>query len=647
MGLFDALFGSRNKTTTTQSTSQTANNTSSTQIDPRIMQQIYANIDEANRVAGGWNPATITGPAVFTPDQLEAFRLARGVATAGQESTNQAQAAALAAAGYTPQQITAATYSPTAFDGAGTTYNAQQWNGPTGYDAQGYNAQGYQAVGAQSQGYDAAEVGDAQGYDAATARAAQLNRGQIRDISGGSTLDRLPSYLQGFGSTYQQGVIDSTLQDLDRARIMATQNNDAAAARAGAWGSRRDILDAETNRGFADAAARASAELRNQGYQTALGALSADQQRELAAAAANQNADTSVFGANANLEQTTNLANLDAANQAAQFRAQAQNQFALTNAEAENLARQFTANAANETSLANAAAATIANRDNAAATNAAREFGAGATNTARANSTALGAQVGLANSGAVNTANAANANTRATIGLANTAAANTAGAFNANSANQAAASNQAAGLTGNAQRLTAAGTLAGVGAQQQGMAVTGVNALNTTGTQQQAQNQAVIDVQNANAQNAANADLQRLGIRQSAMSGVPYGTTTTSSGTNTGSMSGTATTVATPSVIGAIGQIGGLVAGIASDKRLKKNVIRIGSPMTKVKRMTGVNYNWKDGGAPDSGLLAQDVEKAAPSAVRTINGVKHYNPAPVLGLLVEGMKELDRKVARR
>jgi hypothetical protein len=83
-----------------------------------------------------------------------------------------------------------------------------------------------------------------------------------------------------------------------------------------------------------------------------------------------------------------------------------------------------------------------------------------------------------------------------------------------------------------------------------------------------------------------------------------------------------------------------------SDKRMKKNIIRIGSPLMKVKRMTGVNYDWKGGGA-DSGLLAQDVAKASPRAVRTIGGIKAYNPAPVLGLLVESVKELDKRMAKR
>ena len=658
--------GKGNKTTTKTDQTQTSNNTASTTIDPIIQQQVYKNIEDANKTAAGYTPATIGGPAGFTADQLAAFEAARKIGGTGSESVAAGKDAAMRAAGYTPDQIKAATYDPAMFQG-NANYTAQGFNGPTGY-----NAQGYQAATAASQGYDAAKAQGEQGYNTTQAQAASLNRGQIRDISGGNTLEQLPQYLRGFDQSYQQNVIDSALNDLNRARIMTTQSNDAAAARAGAFGSRRDILDAETNRGFADAAARTSAELRNQGFQTALGSLSQDQQRQLAAGAANQNADSSVYGANANLQQSANLSNAEAINQAAAFKAQAANQFTLTNAQAENQARAMAAESANSAALANAQMATSANQDNAAAQNAARQYSLG-----------LGAQVGTSNAAAQNAAGQFNAGQNVTVGLANQGAANAAGQFNANSTNQAAGANQAAGLTGNAQTLAAGQTLANIGGQEQGMAINGANALNSVGTQQQGYNQSVVDVDNANADRQAQAEIERLRIQKSGLEGAVYGTTQTGSGTNTSQgtqtvnqQQGWGTTLA--GLVGTGLQIGGafasggasLAAGAKlpgsstipggfsnagamlpgtstfSDKRMKKNIIRIGSPLMKVKRMTGVNYDWKGGGA-DSGLLAQDVAKASPRAVKTIGGIKAYNPAPVLGLLVESVKELDRKVAKR
>lgn len=662
--------GKGSKTTTTSNQTQTQNQQgqNSTTIDPVIQGQVYKNIEAANQTAAGYTPATIGGPAGFTADQLAAFEAARKIGGAGQGTLQTGIDAATAAAGYTPDRIGASTYAPSMMTGK-TGYDAATFNGPTNYQAEGYKA-----ATAASQGYDAALAEGAQGYQAQQAQAAQINRGNVRDINATSTVDKLPSYLKSFDTSYQQNVIDQALKDLDRSRVMTMQGSDAAAARAGAWGSRRDILDAETNRGFADAAARTSADLRNQGFQTALGALTQDQQRELAASAANQNADTSVYGANAQLQQGTNLANVDAANQASQFGAQSNNAFTLSNQQARNQAAAFGAEAANQASIENAGAANDASRYTAGARNQAAEFGLG-----------LGAQIGMNNQAAQNTAGQFNAGQAFNQNAANQNATNTAGAFNAGQTQSAAGVNAGNALAGNAQRLAAGQTLAGMGGQQQDMAVTGANALNSVGTQQQQLDQARIDVANQNAQNAANADLMRLGIQQSGMNGAVYGSTTNSTGSSTGNSSGTQTVQTQPSlgssIMSAVGTIGGLassflpgaglMAGSAkklpgtstiprgftagdmlpgsltvSDERMKKNVIRIGSPLKKVKKMTGVNYDWKDGGA-DSGLLAQDVAKASPRAVKTIGGIKAYNPAPVLGLLVESVKELDRKVARR
>ncbi len=622
-------WGSKQKQTTTSE--QRQDNRSTSTVDPIIQQQVYDNIRRANEVADGWTPATIGGPAGFTPDQLAAFQAARGVGSAGSASTTAAMEAAMKAAGYTPDQIKAATYEAAMVDKAGTTYDANQWSGPTSYEAQGYKS-----VNATSEGYDAAKAEGAEGYTAREAEAAALNRGQVRDLRAGNTLEQLPGYLQNFDHAYQSDVIDSAINDLDRARVRTIQGDDATAARAGAWGSRRDLMTAETNRGFADAVARTSADLRNKGFQTALSTLSADQQRQLAAELANQEADVSVHGSNASLRQSTNLSNAEMANLAARHRADAVNSFTLTNAEAENEARRFGADAANTTSLANAENATLANKDNAAATNEARRVGV-----------QLGADVGLANSRSVNDARANNATNRVTLATGDQRATNDARSFNADSANRVGTANQNANVTANGQRITAAGTLADVGRQQQDMAVAGATALNKIGTQQQDYDQSVIDVNNANAQNAANAEVHRLGIRQSGLNGAVYGTTTTGSGTSSGT--GTTTTTTSPGlgqIIGTGLQVAGPIIGaIKSDKRLKHNIKTIGDPLAKVRKLRGVNYNW-NGGGKDAGLLAQDVERALPAAKRDMGGgVKGYDPAPVLGLMAEAIKALERKVA--
>lgn len=102
------------------------------------------------------------------------------------------------------------------------------------------------------------------------------------DIAGG---------IQGFLDPFTTGVIDTTLSDLDRARQLAQTGNAGAATQAGAFGgSRHAILEAETNRAFADQAARTAAQLRSQGFGQALDAATRQAGLGLQAGMANQGA---------------------------------------------------------------------------------------------------------------------------------------------------------------------------------------------------------------------------------------------------------------------------------------------------------------------------------------------------------------------
>lgn len=91
---------------------------------------------------------------------------------------------------------------------------------------------------------------------------------------------------------YTQGVIDTSLADMERQRMMQQQQIGAQAASAGAFGgSRQGLVEAETNRGFAEQGGMLASQLRNQGFQTALGASQQDVTRQLQAAMANQAAN--------------------------------------------------------------------------------------------------------------------------------------------------------------------------------------------------------------------------------------------------------------------------------------------------------------------------------------------------------------------
>lgn len=103
--------------------------------------------------------------------------------------------------------------------------------------------------------------------------------------------------LAQFQNPYQQQVFDQGMQGLDRARMMAMNDVGAQATRAGAFGgSRHGVAEAETNRGFADAAGNLSANLASQGFNTALQAGQNQQQLQMQGAGQLGNLSNLGFG---------------------------------------------------------------------------------------------------------------------------------------------------------------------------------------------------------------------------------------------------------------------------------------------------------------------------------------------------------------
>lgn len=157
---------------------------------------------------------------------------------------------------------------------------------------------------------------NAAGYNADTYNdAANVQAGQV----GGRSLNR-------YMNPYTDQVIDTTMADMDRARMMAQNSNGAAASAAGAFGgSRHGLVEAETNRAFADQAGQMAAGLRQGGFQNAQQAAFQDIGNTMQADFANQastNAQRQFNTAARNNQRQFNAGNrqqANAANMGAQF----------------------------------------------------------------------------------------------------------------------------------------------------------------------------------------------------------------------------------------------------------------------------------------------------------------------------------------
>jgi len=405
---------------------------STSTVDPRIMQMLQSNYQNAQNVANRpYQPYTGQLTAGLTPSQEQAGTLLQAAPFLGQDALNAGINAGVSGTRYQapligPPSATAATAQPGLLSGVN---QAQPPVAP--YNNMTASLMNPALAGPAAQfspvSFNAASAGPA-----ATANAARIDMGSLPLLSSPNGLGQLSSYI----NPYTQDVANSTMNLLNQQNQTALNNTNQNATAENAFGGDRNaVADALTNQYYAQQAANTLANLNSQGFNTAAGLLQQNQQMGLQAGQQNLNAALSAAGQNAANRQQANLANANALNSLAGF----------------NAGNQQAANAAN-----------------AAAANGAAEFNAGALN--------AGAEFNAGNQQAAN--------------LANQGAANQIALANLNAALSAAQSNQSAMNAAQGLNLQGAGLLGTLGSAQNANYLNGVNALNTfgAGQQQMAQN---------------------------------------------------------------------------------------------------------------------------------------------------------------
>jgi len=84
-----------------------------------------------------------------------------------------------------------------------------------------------------------------------------------------------------------------------------------------------------------------------------------------------------------------------------------------------------------------------------------------------------------------------------------------------------------------------------------------------------------------------------------------------------------------------------------SSGALKENVRPIENPLDVINGLTGVHFDWKDGGRPDIGFIGEDVERLLPQLVRREpgeGGVKGVKYANMVAVAVEGIKAQQSQI---
>ncbi len=609
------LFKSKSQKTETQKT----------EIDPRVYEQVLANLDLARQVASiPYQPYTGLMVAPFTQDYLAGERAVRGIAQEGGYVPELEMAARQAAGdlGFQSGQISAPGFDPRVMaERIGAERVGQSLaGGPTQIGARDVGA----SLAAGPQQVRAGQIG--------TTFAARdiAAPGAAPTVRGASALDRdIGAYM----SPYTSQVIEAGLSDIDRASALRQQDIGAQAIRARAFGGSRQAVQEGIAAGEAERERnRFIAEQRAQAFQQATQQREADVGREQAAGLANQAAVQNIIelsqrGQISNQQRDLELQRLGVTAQTqnveAGLRADLSNQQAVQDymrlgltAEQANQQASLDASRSNQSAVQDymRMGLTAEQANQQAMLDAARSNQSAGLQARQAELGAMGDQASRA-------LEAQRANEAARLGAAN---------FRLGAGSQLAGFGQ----TAMQNRYGAGQQMMALGAGQQGLA------------------QQYLDAQQQEFMRRTQYPLQQLAVLQGAVAASPYNQTVT----------GSTTVQGRPSyfdifrqTVGSFPMPGGGSTG--SDMDMKTKVKKIRNPLDKVNRLKGIEFEWEDGygrdededmgGESDMSISAQDLEEVMPSAVsRRRDGMRQYDVPQMVGLLTEAVKELDEKVSK-
>jgi hypothetical protein len=205
-----------------------------------------------------YTPYPYASIAPMSPTELAGMQATADTARAGvgQDQVNQAINTANRLTNATPSTVnagaTSASFTPTQITGQAV--NARQM----GMDRINPLAT-LSPEQVSSQGINAQQVGQTGPVGTQNVQAEDITAGQFSQTN-----------LTPYQNQYEQGVVDTALGDIERARQMQQNENAASAVSAGAFGgSRQGLVEAETNRAALQQSADTAARLRQQGFESA------------------------------------------------------------------------------------------------------------------------------------------------------------------------------------------------------------------------------------------------------------------------------------------------------------------------------------------------------------------------------------------
>ena len=82
-----------------------------------------------------------------------------------------------------------------------------------------------------------------------------------------------------------------------------------------------------------------------------------------------------------------------------------------------------------------------------------------------------------------------------------------------------------------------------------------------------------------------------------------------------------------------------------SDITHKENIKPIAGAINLLSSINTYEFDWKNTGTKSYGVIAQELEKLMPELVNETDGKKYVNYTPLIALLIEGYKEILKKIS--
>jgi hypothetical protein len=87
-----------------------------------------------------------------------------------------------------------------------------------------------------------------------------------------------------------------------------------------------------------------------------------------------------------------------------------------------------------------------------------------------------------------------------------------------------------------------------------------------------------------------------------------------------------------------------LLGTVMSSRKLKHDIVQLKGALDRITQLRGVTFKWNHDSSDSSGVIAEEVREIIPEATKLRSGILCIEPLPLIGHLIEAVKELRHEI---